>query len=175
VALAGERTRVLDRANLLSRMGVELPNCPGSDFRLRVQPMPDATSMAPVYAVNVFDTCQQFPAAPLDGITAIHVEAVRLERNYALAHDEKLVVSRPHSTPYGELVVHRDRCDGPVLANMPLPDPKTSARHFALDATLAGQHGAHLLCLIYTAPTDGPLYALARVSLLSSQKGERKP
>ncbi|GFZ86561.1 hypothetical protein GCM10011408_01230 [Dyella caseinilytica] len=175
VALAVERTRVLDRASLLSRAGVDLPNCPGSDFRLRLQPMPDATSMAPVYAANVFDTCQQFPSAPLDDVTAIHVEAVRLERNFALAHDEKLVVSRPHRTPYGELVVHRDRCEGPVLASMPLPDPSTSGRIFSLNATLTGQHGEHLLCLIYTAPIDGPLYALARVSLLSSQKGEGKP
>jgi hexosaminidase len=173
--LATARTRVLDRASLLSREGVELPNCPGSDFRLRLQPMPDATSMAPVYAVNVFDTCQQFPSAPLDGITAIHVDAVRLERNYALAHDIKLVVSRPHSTPFGELVVHRDRCDGPILATVPLPDPKTSGRRFALDVALVPQSGEHLLCFIYTAPTDGPLYALARVSLIAGGKGAGKP
>jgi hexosaminidase len=175
VQLAGEQTRVLDRASLLSRAGVTLPNCPGSDFRLRLQPTPDATSMTPVYAANVFDTCQLYPSAPLDGVTAMHVEAVRLERNFALAHDVKLVVSRPHSTPYGELVVHRDRCDGPVLASMPLPDPKTSERRFTLNATLAGQHGEHTLCLIYIAPTGGPLYALARVSLLSSEKGDGKP
>jgi hexosaminidase len=172
--LAVTRTRVLDKANLLSREGVELPNCPSGDFRLRVQPMPDATSMSPVYAVNLFDACQQFPAALMDGIASIHVEAVRLERNYALAHDIKLVISRPHRTPYGELVVHRDRCDGPVLASMPLPDPAHSARGFALDAKLPPQHGNHLLCLIYTAPTDGPLYALGRVSLiLANDKSHR--
>jgi hexosaminidase len=78
-------------------------------------------------------------------------------------------VSRPHSTPFGELVVHLDRCDGPVLASMPLPDPAHSARHFALDATLPVQHGEHALCLIYTAPTDGPLYALDRVALLPDE------
>jgi hexosaminidase len=173
--LAAARTRVLDRANLLSRDGLLLPNCPGSDFRLRIQPMPDATSMAPVYAINVFDTCQQFPAAPLDGITAIHVDAVRLERNYALAHDIKLVVSRPHATPYGELVVHRDRCDGPALASMPLPEPKSDNRRFALDAKLPPQKGEHLLCLIYTAPVDGPLYALSRVSLLPDASDKKSP
>lgn len=172
--LAAYRTRVLDRANLLSRAGVDLPNCPGSDFRLRLQPMPDAASMAPVFAANVFDTCQQFPSAPLDGVSAIHIEAVRLERNFALAHEIKLVVSRPHSTPYGELVVHRDRCDGPVLASMPLPDPSSSDRRFALNATLPTQHGEHLLCFIYTAPTDGPLYGIGRVSLLSADKGVAK-
>jgi hexosaminidase len=163
--LAAPRTRVLDDTNLLSREGVKLPNCPGSNFRLRVQPMPDTTSMAPVYAINVFDSCQQYPGALLDSVRAIHVDVVRLERNYALAHDIKLVVSRPHDTPYGEFVVHLDRCNGPTLASMPLPNPAVSARHFALDASLPAKLGEHTLCLIFTAPTDGPLYAIGRVSL----------
>jgi hexosaminidase len=163
--LAAPRTRVLDRADFLSRAGVELPNCPGSDFRLRLQPMPDATSMSPVYAVNLFDACEQFPAAPLDGVTAIHADVVRLERNFALAHDITMVKSRAHRTPYGEFVVHRDTCDGPVLASMPLPDPATSDRHIALDAPVQTQHGEHTLCLVFTAPTDGPLYAIDRIAL----------
>ena len=164
-ALAAPRQRVLDRASLLGRDGSTMPNCPGSDFRLRVQPLPDATSTAPVYAINVFDSCQLFPATRMDGVAAIHVDAVRLERNYALAHDQKLVVSRPHRTPFGELVVHQDSCDGALLASLPLPDPARSARNFTLDATLLPQRGAHALCLIYTAPIDGPLYALGHVSL----------
>ncbi len=130
--------------------------------------MPDATSMAPVYSINVFNTCQLYPATPMDDVHAIHVDAVRLERNYALAHEQKLVVSRPHSTPFGELVVHQDQCDGAVLASMPLPDPARSARRFALDARLPALRGEHTLCLIYTAPVDGPLYALSRVSLIAA-------
>ncbi|CAM5445160.1 beta-N-acetylhexosaminidase [Rhodanobacter lindaniclasticus] len=167
-ALAAPRERVLDRAALRSLPGNTLPNCPGSDFRLRLQPMPDATSTEPVYAVNVFDSCQQFPATRMDGVAAIHVDAVRLPRNFALAHEQKLVVSRPHATPFGELVVHADRCDGPVLASMPLPDPAHSPRRFQLDAKLPARTGEHGLCLIYTAPIDGALYALERVSLLAT-------
>ena len=168
--LAAARTRVLDHDSLLTRLGVELPNCPGSDFRLRIQPMPDATSMAPVYAVNVFDSCQQFLAAPLDGVNAIHADVVWLERNYALAHDQKLVVSRSHSTPYGELVVHLDRCDGPTLATLPLPNPAVSERKVSLDAPLPPQQGEHTLCLAFTAPIDGPLYAIGSVSLKTPGK-----
>jgi len=164
-ALSTPRERVLDRAALLSLPGTALANCPGSDFRLRVQPMPDATSTQPVYAVNVFDTCQLFPPTLMDGVIAIHVDAVRLPRNFQLAHEQKLVVSRPHGTPFGELVVRADRCDGPVLATMPLPDPAHGPRRFTLDAKLPAQSGEHTLCLIYTAPIAGPLYALGRVSL----------
>ena len=164
--LAAPRERVLDRAALLSLPGNMLPNCPGSDFCLRLQPMPDAKSIQPVYAANVFDTCQLFLATWMNGIAAIHVDAVRLPRNFALAHEQKLVVSRPHATPFGELVVRADQCDGPVLASLPLPDPAHGARNFALDAKLPAQQGEHALCLIYTAPVDGPLYALGRVTLL---------
>ena len=138
---------------------------PGSDFRLRLQPVPDATSTQPVYAVNVFDTCQQLPATWLDGVAAIRVEAVRLPRNFALAHEARLVVSRPRATPFGELVVRADQCDGPVLASAPLPDPARSAGNFTLAAALPAQQGEHALCLIYTAPIDGPLYAIGRVTL----------
>lgn len=172
LVLAAPRDRLLDRARLLSFSGNVLANCPGSDFRLRVQPLPDAQSLAPVYSINVFDSCQQLPATPLDGVTHIHVDAVRLPRNYQLAHDAKLVVSRPHSTPFGELVVHLDRCDGKTLATLPLPDPAHSARTFSLEASLDAARGAHTLCLIYTAPINGPLYALDRVTLLRKSSGE---
>jgi hexosaminidase len=167
--LAAARERVLDRAQLLGFSGNALPNCPGSDFRLRVQPLPDATSLTPVYSINVFNSCQVMPATLLDGVDAIHVEAVRLERNFALAHEQKLVVSRPHDTPFGELVVHKDDCNGAVLASMPLPDPARAARRFALDAAFPVQQGEHALCLIYTAPIDGPLYAIDRLSLHPDQ------
>ncbi|WP_414655859.1 beta-N-acetylhexosaminidase [Frateuria sp.] len=164
-ALAAPRTRVLDRASLLSLPGTALANCPGSDFRLLVQPTPDATSTRPVYAVNLFDACQRFPPTLMDGIGAIRVDAVRLPRNFQLAHEQKLVVSRPHATRFGELVVHEDDCAGPVLARMALPDPTHGPRRFTLGARLPVQAGEHGLCLAWTAPIDGPLYALGRVSL----------
>jgi hexosaminidase len=175
VALATPRERHVDRANLFRYEGNAMENCPGSDFRLRVQPTPDAPSLAPVYSINVFDTCQLVPTTPFDQVHAIHVEAVRIERNYALAHDQVKLVSRPHATPFGELVVHDTRCDGAVLASMPLPDPKHSARRFDLDASLPALNGQHALCLVYTAPIDGPLYGVDHVLLQQGMKGKAKP
>ena len=164
-ALAAPRERMLDHAALLSLSGTELGNCDGSDFRLRLQPTPDAASTQPVYPVNIFDNCQQFPATLMDGVTAIHVDAVRLVRNYALAGDAKLVVARPHDTPFGELVVHADDCNGTVLARMPLPDPAHAPSAFKLDAKLPAQSGVHGLCLAFATPIDGPLYGIGRASL----------
>jgi hexosaminidase len=169
VPLAASRERLLDVPSLLTRASAELPNCPGSDFRLRVQPTPDATSLAPAYNVNIFDTCQRWPDARLDDIAAIQVEAARLERNYQLAHEAKLVVSRPASTAHGELVVHGNGCDGAVLATVPLPDP-SGPRRFPLSAPLPRQTGVHDLCLVFTAPTTGPLYGIERARLVPAAK-----
>ncbi len=164
--LAEERAQAIDIAHLATRLSGEMPNCPGNNFRLRVQPTPDATSLSPTYAVNLFDNCQMYPQARLDGVRSIHVDAVRLERNYSLAHEQKLVVERPAQTAFGELVIHKDTCDGPVLASMPLPDPKASGRRIPLTATLPATTGVHDLCLAFTGPISGPLYGIAQVSVI---------
>jgi hexosaminidase len=161
--ILARRVRTIDDASLRSRDGNTLVNCPGNPFRLRVQPLPDATSWRPVYTVNLFNACQAWPAAPLDGARALHVEVARLPNNYQLAHEARLVVQRPKATAHGELVIHRDGCDGPVLATVPLPDPATTPRLFALDADFPRQQGTHDLCLAFTAPGDGPLYAFGRL------------
>ena len=164
IVLASARERVLDRDALLTRNSGELLNCPGSDFTLRVQPMPDATSVAPVYNLNVFDACRRYPAARLDGVQSIRVQVARLPRNYALAHDAKLVKSHPAATANGELVVRRDRCDGPTVATLPLP-AVDGPRNFTLQGVMVPGKGAHDLCLIFTSPIDGPLYAIDKATL----------
>ena len=154
----------------IARDGGALENCPGSGFRLRVQPEADATTLAPVYTLPLFNSCQQWPAAPLDGIHHLQVTLQRLPNNYALAHEAKLVVQRPHATPFGELLVHADTCDGAALARGTLPDPAHSPHTLHLDAPITPPPGRHDLCFVLTAPTDGPLHAFDRVQL-----GEGKP
>ncbi|HEY9131399.1 MAG TPA: family 20 glycosylhydrolase [Dyella sp.] len=162
--LAAPRSFALDQVNLRARNSGELENCPGSDFTLRVQPMPDASSVTPVYNINVFDACRLYRAASLDGVHAIEIDAARLPRNYALAHEAKLVKSYPASTAHGELVVRQDRCDGPLLATLPLPAPE-GARQFRLQGVLTPATGVHDLCLIFTSPIDGPLYGIGKAAL----------
>jgi hexosaminidase len=159
------RARTVDAASLHAVDGNTLVNCPGNPFRLRVQPLPDVTSWRPVYTVNLFNACQVWPAAPLDGARALHVQLARLPNNYQLAHEAGLVVRRSSMSAHGELVIHRDGCEGALLATVPLPDPATTPRRFALDASFPLQQGAHDLCLAFTAPGDGPLYAFGRLSL----------
>jgi hexosaminidase len=169
--LAAPRKRVLDAPSLRTRSTGELENCPGSDFRLRVQPTPDATSMTPSYLINVFDNCRLFRAADLDGIGAIRVDTARLPRNYQLAHEAKLVVQHKATTPQGELVVHLDSCKGRTLATLPLP--KDGPARFTLQGVLAKQAGVHDLCLVFTSPITGPLYGVGEAELLPAAKDAR--
>ncbi len=59
--------------------------------------------------------------------------------------------------------MHQDRCDGPVLATFPLPNPEQAGRSFTLDGHYLPK-GVQTMCPIFTASIDGPLYALARVA-----------
>lgn len=167
-ALAAVRTRVLDLPSLRTRSTGELENCPGSDFRLRVQPTPDATSMAPTYLINVFDNCRMYRAARLDGIAGIRVEAATLPRNYALAHDAKLVVAYKSTAPQGELVVRLDSCRGKEIASLPLPTDQPAT--FTLQGAVAKQAGTHNLCLAFTSPISGPIWGVGAVTLLPADK-----
>ncbi len=162
--LAAPRQRTIDRAPWLTRGSGDLHNCPGSDFRLRVQPTPDATSLQPVYTLPLFNACQVWPQAPLDGIAGIELQIARLPDNYQLADEAKLVVRRTPETAHGELRLYRDRCDGPRLASLPLPDPLHSERRFTLHAPLS-ESGVHDLCLAFATPAGSPLYVFARSTL----------
>jgi hexosaminidase len=165
--LAAARTRVLDRAALSTRSSSELHACPGGDLGLRVPLLPDRDRPdTPVYNVDLFHSCWIYPQARLDGVVAIHVDAARLARNYGLAHDQAKVVAYPASTAHGELEVRLDTCDGTVLARLPLPAGDAPGTRFDLQGALPPHTGNHDLCLRFTAPIQGPLYAIGSVQLL---------
>jgi hexosaminidase len=132
---------------------------------LRVPLTPDAMTTAPVFDVDLFDDCWTYPKTQLDGVGAIEVAAVRLPRNYGLAHEIDKVVSHPKTTPFGELLVRAGGCEGSVVASFPLPDPNAGGDvHLSFKSALA-LTGEQPLCLMFTAPIDGPIYAIDQVRL----------
>ncbi len=164
--LAAPRRFSLAVDALLTRDSATLSACPHQAMGLRVPLTPDATTTAPVFDVDLFDDCWTYPKTRLDDIGAIAIEAVRLPRNYGLAHEIDKVVSHPKTTPFGELAVRAGGCDGPAAATFPLPDPNAGGDvhlSFRSDLALTGEQP---LCLLFTAPTDGPLYAIDQVRLV---------
>ncbi|MGH8027736.1 MAG: beta-N-acetylhexosaminidase, partial [Pseudoxanthomonas sp.] len=167
--LAAARSRRFDREALLSIDTQGLRNCAnGGPLGLRVPLLPDmAGTDTPVYNVDLFYACWIYPQARLKGITGIRIDAARLARNYGLAHDQSKVHQYPSSAPQGELEVLRG-CDGETLAKVALPAGATLGEQFTLEAPLPPQEGVHDLCLRFTAPIEGPLYAIGAVRLIEA-------
>jgi hexosaminidase len=167
--LAATRGREFNRQALLGVDTQGLRNChDGGPLGLRVPLLPDMPGMdTPVYNVDLFYACWTYPQARLDGIAKIRVDAARLARNYGLAHDQSKVHQYPSSTPQGELEVLLG-CKGETLAKVPLPAGATLGEQFDLEVPLPPQEGIHDLCLRFTAPITGPLYAIGAVQLIEA-------
>ena len=172
LALAAVRSYEFSTASLLARSSNQLEACPGGNLGLRLPLTPNSPAVAPVYDVDLFQSCYIYPKAPLSGVRALQFEIARLPRNFALANHKNQVKSYPAHTRFGELAVYQDRCEtGPELARVALPDPATSEAQQSIQAAIAPMPGEHDLCLIFTAPTSGPLYVIgeARVTVNSSR------
>ena len=165
--LAAARTYNFNAATLLRRSSNELQACPGGDLGLRVPLTPNSPAIAPVYDIDLFHSCYVYPKALLNGVTALQFDIARLARNYSLANHKNQVQSHPAQTPFGELAVYQDHCaTGTQIARAALPDPATSDNRQSLEIPISPTHGEHELCFIFTASTQGPLYAIDDIKLL---------
>jgi hexosaminidase len=164
--LAAERTYHFGADALLTRSSNQLQFCAGNTLGLRLPLTPDSPAAAPVFNVNLLNSCYLYPKALLTDVTALAVNIARLPRNFDLANRKGQTKSYPAQTPFGELVAYRDRCEaGAEMARAALPDPAGSDNRQRLQLMIAPQSGEHDLCFIFTAPTNGPLYAIDDVRL----------
>ncbi len=163
--LAAPRRYDFSAAALRTTVSQEMTACGKSFLGLRAPLTSDSPAKAPAYNIDIFNACWMVPETRRDGITGISVDIARLARNYGLAGDAVKVITQPRSTPYGELVVHRDTCDGPEEARIALTNPATTPAQLTLKANLPAANGNHAQCLIFTAPLDGPYYAVGSVQL----------
>jgi hexosaminidase len=129
--------------------------------------MPDSPAVAPVFNVNLLNSCHIQTKALLTDVTSLKFDIARLPRNFGLANRKNQMKAYPARTPFGELVVYRDRCEsGPEIARAALADPAASDSRQSLDLAISSNRGEHDLCFIFTAPTNGPLYAIDDVTLV---------
>jgi len=91
--------------------------------------------------------------------------------NFALWKDDSSVVTRQKQTPAGEFQVHRDSCDGPLLATLPLAKAAQTKLQTTLTANIPVTTGSHTLCVFATGdPRDG-MWAIGKVQLLMDPTG----
>lgn len=115
------------------------------------------------FFTDIMDTCWLWPAADLDGVTAISAGVAEIPFNFQLGDELKTVTLRPPTTPAGELVVRLDSCTGPVVATLPLASVRAGTVT-PLTAPLSVS-GTHDLCLATTGRTPDPLHVLGWVRL----------
>ncbi|WP_253254185.1 family 20 glycosylhydrolase [Xanthomonas arboricola] len=168
-ALAATRSRTFDRAGLLRMDTQGLRDCVDTGaLGLRLPLLPElAAADTPVYNVDLFHACRLYPQARLDGVRAIRIEAARLPNNFGLAHEQSKVVQYPAQSRRGELEV-RQGCEGELIASVQLPNSATLGEQFTLETALPARTGIHDLCLRFTAPIRGPLYAIGAVQLIET-------
>lgn len=165
------------RASLLRRTSSEMVACPRGALGLRVPLTSESTANAPVFNINLFDTCIAYPAAPLDVAGGFTVSVARLARHYGLAHDLTAVRRHYNVTAHGELLVLAGCQAGrkgppdknapkPVIAaSFPLPDPASSPTRMSFTGSLPRIEGDRDLCFQFTSPIDEPYYAVEQVQL----------
>ena len=165
--LAAVRSYEFSAGTLLTSSSNQLEACPGDSLRLRLPLTPDSPATAPVYDVDLLQSCYIYPKAPLSGVAALGFDIARLARNFGLANRKNQLKSYTARTRFGELVVYQDRCEGgPELTRVALPDPATSEARQRVEPAIVPSDGEHDLCLMFTAPVNGPLYAIDAVRLV---------
>jgi hexosaminidase len=163
-ALAAPRRFDTGVAALLRTDSITLSACSGG-IELRLPLTPDATGFAPAYNSNIYDGCLMWRGAPLSVAKAYSVDVARLARNYGLAHAFTRVKPYYPATRFGEMIVRSGGCDGKPVGTFPLPDPATAPNRQHYGGTLPAGTPDGDLCMTFTAPISGPLYAVEQVRL----------
>ena len=154
----------INAASLLLRNSDQLQSC-SDKLPLRLGGPLHEDGSQDVYRVDIMDPCWIYAAVPLDGLSQVEVRLGRLPYNFQLGGDQDKAVRRPPHTPYGELQVHRDSCDGPLLVELPMQGGTAAKQPQILMAAFAAQSGSHALCLFVSHRGVDPLWVIDTVQL----------
>ena len=164
-AIASVTRATVDADSLRRRDADGLGGC-SDKLPLRLAGPVRADGVPGAWRIDIMDPCWTWPAAPLAGAASIEVRVARLPYNFQLGLDNDKVVLRPPRSPDGELEVHGNGCDGPLLARLPLhPDTAAAGPRTLQGSLLQPQAAARDLCLYFTRRSADPLWAIDTVQL----------
>lgn len=153
--------------SLLSRHSQELRSCVGEKgLVLRLEDDGPREGARTVFTVDIFQPCWRWPAAQLDGISAVEVRAGRIPYYFQLAHDEPARKFEKAKRRHGEMLIRRGDCTGKVVAQVPLPAAPDADGFVTLRAALPkGVSGTDDLCINFTGDTRPAMWVLDEVTL----------
>ncbi len=160
-ALSAPRTQRIDADAQLSRNGNDLMPCTAQAESTRVPGARPQNRPRPIYKADVGNLCWRWPHAPVAGVQRVVLSVDRVA--WQFGDDAARAAVRLKTSAAGEIEIHADACDGPLLASAPL----TSApAPFDITANIETQSatGDHDVCIVATGdPRDGQ-WTLARVT-----------
>ena len=161
-ALAATSARELVPQSLLRLGSDQLRPCT-NDLPLRLE---DGAGEAGTYFnIDLLDPCWIYPRLDLSNINRIDLRIGTVPNNFQLWHDAAQIVMRPAHSPAGELEIHQDTCDGPLLASIPMKDvPREKLG--TVSARISAQ-GTHALCLFFTGRSSQYLRAIDWITPVS--------
>lgn len=120
------------------------------------------------FLVDVMEPCWIYRGADLTNVSGIVASVGQVPFNFQIGKDVNAIpLPKPKSDP-GELQVHLDTCDGPVVAELPLAPAVANPTVTALpQASLDSRTGVHDLCLIFKRKSVDPTWVIDRVELVA--------
>ena len=158
----------LSREREQRRGSAELKLC-SDGIALDLEDDAPATGPRAVFAVDLQNPCWIFEQADLDHVDRIVAAVGSVPFNFQIGDLAAKIQFPAPTTPVGELLVMLDRCDGEVIARLPLAPASASAAVTTLPAfDLPRRSGRHDLCLRFSQHQLDPIATLDSIQLLEA-------
>jgi hexosaminidase len=172
--LNGQRaSRIFDKhidAHTASRRSSHQLQLCTQKIGLLLQPAHGQTSDGEPLAIDIMNPCWIYPAVDLTQAVTVSASVASVPFNYEIGKDAAAIkIGDAHST-VGEMEVHVDSCDAPILATLALPAKPVGfvtelpSIRIAADAH-PGIVGRHDICLRFARPRLDPMWALDWIEL----------
>jgi hexosaminidase len=132
---------------------------------LLIEPPHVKTSEAAPLAIDIMNPCWIYPAVDLSHTVTVAASVASLPFNYEIGRDAAAIKIGDARSEVGEMELHADSCDAPVLATLPLPvGPIGSVTELSSIRLNPDAHpgvaGRHDVCVRFARPNLDPMWAL---------------
>ena len=127
------------------------------------------------FLVDIMNLCWLWRGADLTRGATLDASVGQFPFNFQLGKDRDTIHLHAPATPAGELEVRLDRCDGEVVASLPLAPAINNDGVTRLPAVgIEPRAGPHDLCFTFTGDRLDPMWALDRIALRKTAEHSRR-
>jgi hexosaminidase len=149
--------------SLLTRTGHQLKAC-SDKLTLLLEDDAPGTGDRAVFHVDIMNPCWIWEGADLTKGAVMTARIGQVPFNFQIGAEKAKIPLRAPATPEGELEV-RLGCDGERVAAIPLGKAAREPALSTIGGKIPARPGKHDLCLMFTAKSVDPTFAIDRVTL----------